>query len=104
MAACYEENFRIPRSCILFFIFIAGSPQASVTSQVIEVQDGETVTTNCTVFGYPQAQVTWYINDTEVTELSPNFKAMFQANSYIYGLNPFYVPWLFTCQMICDYD
>ncbi|XP_040181452.1 cell surface glycoprotein MUC18 isoform X2 [Rana temporaria] len=48
-------------------ITVQGSPQASVTSQVIEVQDGETVTTNCTVFGYPQAQVTWYINDTEVT-------------------------------------
>lgn len=77
IAAWYKENFRIPRSCILFFIFITGSPQASVTSQVMEVQDGDTVTTNCTVFGYPQPQVTWYINDTEVIELSPNFKAMF---------------------------
>ncbi|PIO23378.1 hypothetical protein AB205_0010460, partial [Aquarana catesbeiana] len=48
-------------------IAVQGSPQASVTSQVMEVQDGDTVTTNCTVFGYPQPQVTWYINDTEVT-------------------------------------
>ncbi|XP_077313521.1 cell surface glycoprotein MUC18 isoform X2 [Lithobates pipiens] len=48
-------------------IAVQGSPQVSVTSQVIEVQDGETVTTNCTVFGYPRPLITWYINDTEVT-------------------------------------
>ncbi|CAI9532522.1 unnamed protein product, partial [Staurois parvus] len=48
-------------------ITVQGSPQASVTSPVIEVQDGETVTTNCTVSGYPRPQIIWYINDTEIT-------------------------------------
>ncbi|XP_072283447.1 cell surface glycoprotein MUC18 isoform X2 [Pyxicephalus adspersus] len=48
-------------------VTVQGSPRVSVTSQVIEVQEGETLTTNCTAIGYPLPQITWFINGVEVT-------------------------------------
>ncbi|KAM5131906.1 cell surface glycoprotein MUC18 isoform 2-T2 [Mantella aurantiaca] len=59
-------------------ITVQGSPQISVTSQAIEVQDGESVTTECTASGYPLPQITWYINGTEV----PSQAVIYKSNNY----------------------
>ncbi|XP_068097070.1 cell surface glycoprotein MUC18 [Hyperolius riggenbachi] len=48
-------------------VIVRGSPQAFVTSSVLDVREGETVTANCNANGYPLSQITWYINGTEVT-------------------------------------
>ncbi|XP_075696203.1 cell surface glycoprotein MUC18 isoform X2 [Rhinoderma darwinii] len=47
-------------------VIIIGKPQVTVSSQHVEVQDGEKLTVTCTAIGNPTPQITWYMNGSEV--------------------------------------
>ncbi|KAM3922251.1 cell surface glycoprotein MUC18 [Leptodactylus fuscus] len=47
-------------------VILKGKPQVSVSSQLIEVQDGEKLTVTCTAIGNPTPNISWYINGSEI--------------------------------------
>ncbi|KAG8569535.1 hypothetical protein GDO81_014451 [Engystomops pustulosus] len=47
-------------------VILKGKPQVTVSSQLVEVQDGEKITLKCMALGNPTPTITWYINGSAV--------------------------------------